>query len=117
MRELNARVNEHSYCGVFACLVDASACLATGLVRICWLDCCPCQVIPTQSCGILYNRLGGWACWHMSLARGPAVVTEVLARPGDFVALTIKNLLPSTTYYYKCAHPRVCCGTGALMQL
>ena len=32
-------------------------------------------------------------------------LTEVLVRPGDFVALTIKNLAPSTTYYYKCAHP------------
>ena len=39
-------------------------------------------------------------CWQR-----PCRLTEVLVRPGDFVALTIKNLAPSTTYYYKCAHP------------
>lgn len=43
-------------------------------------------------------------------------MTEVLVRSGDFIAITIKNLLPSITYYYRCAHPYVCDDVGALTQ-
>ena len=49
----------------------------------------------------------GSTCEHQALGQTDLQIMKVFARLGTFNAITIPNLPPSTTYYYKCA-PHLC---------